>query len=139
MRFSICRQIAFHLTLAVTLVCLCASLATAQRFGQAKGPGVISKVVWHKDGKSVEFTNEGTRYKYDFEAKEKTEVESSKAKDAGPRTPNIRRRRRQEQGNTGKYIGRPSRGRQYTKVDSPDGKWQAQYKDWNLVLSLIHI
>ena len=113
-----------------------ASDAAAQRARQARGPGVVSKVVWNEDGKSVEFTNQGKRFKFDFESKDKTEAEAKKDGDGDRPSPQVRRRRRQrqEQGNSGKYVGRPSRGRQYTKVDSPDGKWQAQYKDWNLIL-----
>ena len=128
------RKFTVNLVALFTVVGFCVSVATAQRARQARGPGIVSKVVWNEDGKSVEFTNEGKRFKFDFESKEKTEVESKKGGDRA--RPAIRRRRRpsQEQGNSGKYVGRPSRGRQYTKVDSPDGKWQAQYKDWNLVL-----
>ena len=128
------RKFTVNLVALFTVVGFCVPVATAQRARQARGPGIVSKVVWNEDGKSVEFTNEGKRFKFDFESKEKTEVESKKGGDRA--RPAIRRRRRpsQEQGNSGKYVGRPSRGRQYTKVDSPDGKWQAQYKDWNLVL-----
>ena len=131
------RKFTVNLVALFTVVGFCVPVATAQRARQARGPGIVSKVVWNEDGKSVEFTNEGKRFKFDFESKEETEVESKKGGDRA--RPAIRRRRRpsQEQGNSGKYVGRPSRGRQYTKVDSPDGKWQAQYKDWNL--SLIHI
>ena len=128
----------FNVSLFVLSVAICfgfdTSAATAQRGRPAKGPGVVSKVVWNEDGKSVEFTNEGKRFKFDFESKEKTEVESKKGGDRA--RPAIRRRRRpsQEQGNSGTYVGRPSRGRPYTKVNSPDGRRQAQYEDWNLVL-----
>ena len=70
-----------------------------------------------------------------METEKQTEVATKKDEAKRPSPPRtFRRRARQEEGNTGKYVGRPSRGRQYTEVDSPDGKWQAQYKDWNLVL-----
>jgi hypothetical protein len=53
---------------------------------------------------------------------------------ASSRTRFRRRPPANDLGNTGKYIGRPSRGRQYTTVESPDGKWLAKYQDWNLIL-----
>lgn len=118
-----------------SFTCIDLSIANAQRGNRTRNPGSVSKVVWNEDGKSVEFTNQGKRYKFEFETKEKTLVEDKKDTPADrPATRSFRRRSSQEQGNTGKYIGRPSRGRQYTKVESPDGKWQAQYKDWNLIL-----
>ena len=137
MRFSIWLRTGVCILVLAGLFCTDLSTAEAQQRTRRlpPSPGAVSKVVWNKDGKSVEFTNQGKRYKFDLESKEKTVVEMKKA-ERNDRTRPTRRRRRasQEQGNSGKYLGRPARGRQYTKVDSPDGKWQAQYKDWNLIL-----
>ena len=136
MQFSVWRRIGFFVLVVNSLIFAGLSSAEAQRFRQPALPGVVSNVVWSEDGKSVDFTNEGKRYRFDFVSKQRTEVEVKEDQKAGASNPRRFRRRRssQEQGNTGTYIGRPSRGRQYTSVDSPDGKWQAQYKDWNLVL-----
>jgi len=117
------------------VVCTPSGDALAQGFRQsAGGPGVVSKVEWSEDGKSVEFTNDGQRFRFDLESNEKAKVEAKKKADDKAAPTRFRRRARQLEGNTGKYLGRPSRGRQYTKVESPDGKWVAEYKDWNLVL-----
>ena len=136
MSTSTLRLIAAPLVAVAISLGFCIPNADGQNFRRsASGPGIVSKVAWNEDGKSVEFTTEGKRFRFDLESNEKTVVEKEKAKtENGDSTPAVRRRSRQEQGNTGKYIGRPSRGRQYTKVESPDGKWEAQYKDWNLVL-----
>ena len=137
MRFSIWLRTGVCILVLAGLICTDLSTAEAQQRTRRlpPSPGAVSKVVWNKDGKSVEFTNQGKRYKFDLESKEKTVVEMKKD-ERNNRTRPTRRRRRasQEQGNSGKYLGRPARGRQYTRVDSPDGKWQAQYKDWNLIL-----
>ena len=70
-----------------------ASDAAAQRARQARGPGVASRVVWSEDGKSVEFTNQGKRFKFDFETKDKTEAEAKKDGDGERPRPSFRRRR----------------------------------------------
>ena len=119
--------------------CVFNSSAVAQRFrsAPASGPGVVSKVIWNEDGKSVEFSSDGKRYKFDLTTSKRSEIESKKGDKipvAPPTSPRGRRGLSSASGNTGKYIGRPSRGRQYTAVESPNGKWEAQYKDWNLVL-----
>ncbi len=126
----------FKLAMMACFVCGLISKANAQRFGRAaSGPGIVSKVVWNEDGKSVEFTSQGKRFRYDLVTNTPSEVEVKKDENKQTETPRaFRRRSRQEAGNTGEYIGRPSRGRQYTKVKSPDEKWVAEYKDWNLVL-----
>lgn len=110
--------------------------AQRQRRAAPAGPGVVSKVAWDADGKSVEFTSQRKRYRFDFETSKRVELSADTPKsDTVPSAPGISRRRGSQFGKTGKYIGRPSRGRQYTKVESPDGKWVAEYKDWNLVLN----
>ncbi len=115
------------------------SLAHAQRGRPSSGgPGTVAKVVWSEDGQSVSFTSEGVRYRFDLRKPVKTEIKEAEKPEGQPaeeaRPPVTRRGSNSDSGNTGKYLGRPSRGRQYTEVESPDGKWEAQYKDWNLVL-----
>lgn len=128
-------SLAFFVLVASVLT---ADLFAQRRFGGAyRGPGVVTGVAWSEDGKSVSFTTQGQRYKLDL-----TTLEREKVAGGGrggdrrpPRRPGrFRRGRRGAAGNTGRYIGRPTRGRQYTRVDSPDGKWQARYENWNVVL-----
>lgn len=110
--------------------------AATQSGPSSTGSGTVSKVVWSEDGKSVEYTSSGKRFRFDLETQLRNEIEVAAPGEATapPVRPRSRARSREESGNTGKYIGRPTRGRQYTQVESPDGKWTAQYKDWNLVL-----
>ncbi len=122
------------LGLTVAALLLLPLAANAQRRGQSsRGPGTVSRVVWSKDNKLVSFHNQGKRYELDLKTLQRSET---KADNAPPATPPAGRRRRARSSgmSTGKYVGRPSRGRQYTRVDSPDGKWQAHYKNWNVVL-----
>lgn len=116
------------------------SIASAQqrRPAAASGAGIVSNVDWHEDGKSVAFTSEGKRFRFDLVTNTRSAVEPTDVapQDAAPpaeRRP-AGRRSVSEFGNTGKYLGQPGRGRQYTNVESPDGKWEAKYQDWNLVL-----
>ena len=127
--------------LAVVFVLQSASFMSAQRArrGARQGPGMVSRVQWDDDGKTVRFTSQGQRYQFDLETLEKTELEDAEggqraSDDENRPGPRFRGNRGNAGGNTGRYVGRPTRGRQYTQVDSPNGKWQALYKDWNLVL-----
>jgi dipeptidyl-peptidase-4 len=101
-----------------------------------QGPGVVSRVNWAEDGKSLEYTTEGQRYRFNLESKEKESLgkDETPAPRGGRRGRGRRGRGSAGFGNTGTYVGRPTRGRQYTQVDSPDGNWQAKYEDWNVVL-----
>ena len=116
------------------------STASAQRVPRAATPGAgtVSNVDWHSDGKSVAFTTEGQRFRFDLETKVRSAIEPGENKSPAPapqsRRGPTRRGSITENGNTGKYLGQPGRGRQYTNVESPDGKWEAQYQDWNLLL-----
>lgn len=135
-----------HTYSAVVLGCafLCLSLfasqAEAQRSlrGGSRGPGTVSGVRWAEDGKSVQFENEDQKYRFDLDSHELTKVEETeeegKEGTESNSTPGPRRRGGYSDTNTGKYIGRPTRGRQYTQVDSPDGQWEAHYENWNLIL-----
>ena len=129
----------FVLTLAICLFFtthVVSKQADAQRGGRgASAPGTVSKVQWGEDGESVFFTSEGERYVFDLNSQTRSSLDSDTDKKTDKLDGRqIRRGSRTASGNTGKYVGRPSRGRQYTKVESPDGKWTAEYKDWNLVL-----
>ncbi|MFT4842062.1 MAG: dipeptidyl-peptidase-4 [Planctomycetota bacterium] len=136
------------LSLAAALLLSFATTAQRPAPQEATGPGVVSRVAWSEDGKTVTFENADKRYELELSTltrKDISEGKPSKAtggkatggKDTGGKTTarSSRRGRAGSQGaSTGKYVGRPSRGRQYTRVDSPDGEWQAHYKDWNVVL-----
>lgn len=100
------------------------------------GSGIVSSVVWNEDGNSVDYTTDGKRFRFDLVKQQTTLIETFEADGSNGSARNRSRRFRSasESGNTGKYLGRPTRGRQYTQVESPDGKWLAEYKDWNLVL-----
>jgi len=123
---------ALGLTMAILLLPLA---ATAQRRGMtSRGPGTVSRVAWSKDGKLLSFTNQSKRYELDLKTLQRSETKATR-QNAQPERPSRRGMRSRSSGaSTGKYVGRPSRGRQYTRVDSPDGKWQAHYRDWNVVL-----
>ena len=95
--------------------------------------GIISKVKWSEDGKHLFFTNLGKRFQFDLNELSKAESDQKEQAEDGL-TIARRPRRSRAASKTGKYVGRPGRGRQYTSVVSPDRKWQADHKDWNLVL-----
>lgn len=99
---------------------------------RAGAPGTVSRIEWSADGKSLSYLSEGKRYKFDLATATRAEEKKGEEAKAAPR--------RRSGGNpsdragTGKYVGRPTRGRQYTQVNSPDGKWEAHYENWNVVL-----
>ena len=124
---------ALHLLTAslLALLLLPADLeAQRGRRGGYQGPGTVSKVSWSAGGEAVFFTTEGKRYEMDLKSGARKEIgadegegEASKARGGG-----------RPGASTGEQIGRPTRGRPHTQVDSPDGEWQAHYRDWNVVL-----
>ncbi|MBT6542374.1 MAG: prolyl oligopeptidase family serine peptidase, partial [Planctomycetes bacterium] len=84
-------------------------------------------------GQFLTYTNMKTRYRFDLTSGEREELGAAEDTPAPPR----RRSRRSRGGGgglTGTYVGRPSRGRQYTQVDSPNDRWEALYENWNVVL-----
>ncbi len=124
--------------------------ADAQRRGTAQPalPGVVSEVTWSESGDEVEYSAAGKRFRFDLNNLEKTEIEARQQPLAGADNSQAARSDRRparqtgiEQGlddpvaTTGRYLDRPTRGRQHTQVESPDGQWLAQYKEWNLVLT----
>lgn len=111
----------------------------AQRPSSPSLPGTVSAIQWDESGELVRFTSEGQRFVFNLKTLEKAEDKSepnaeSNAEPADPAAPNRGRRRDNDDNLTGKYVGRPARGRQYTQVTSPDDKWEAIYRDWNLTL-----
>ncbi|MBL8856506.1 MAG: DPP IV N-terminal domain-containing protein, partial [Planctomycetaceae bacterium] len=110
----------------------------AQRVTAPSLPGTVSEIEWDENGDLVRFTSEGQRFAFNLKTLEKTKVEEppaeTEAEPAEPAAPNRPRRRRNDDSLTGKYVGQPARGRQYTQVISPDDKWEAVYRDWNVVL-----
>ncbi|MFO7261948.1 MAG: DPP IV N-terminal domain-containing protein [bacterium] len=71
-------------------------------------------VTWAEDGRSFEYVWEGTLYRYDVEARRATAIGT-------PQQPSPLGRR-----------PRPERGRQYESAESPDGRYQAFYRDRNV-------
>jgi dipeptidyl-peptidase-4 len=129
------RSLPFFLTTILTiLVPICSlDLATAREVSADPRAGIISAVEWSEDGQFLTYTNMNTRYRYHLISGEREELGS--AKDTPAETPRRTRRSRGGGGSlTGTYVGRPTRGRQYTQVDSPNGRWEALYENWNVVL-----
>ena len=104
----------------------------AQDNGRARDGGTISEVRWSEDGKSVSFLSEEQYYRFDLETLEKAPISSNEA--ATLTSAESDHYQTAQMANTGEYLGRPKRGRQYTRVVSPNGQWEARYENWNLVL-----
>lgn len=134
------RAVRILTTLAVCVAFASTAWAEPQRrAARSSQPGTVSNVKWSGDGKTVYFSSEGKRYQFDLEAKKKIEFsgKEDETKDGSVSTGTTRRRRfgvGLGAGNTGKQLGRPTRGRQHTAVESPSGKWVAKYEDWNVVV-----
>ena len=129
------------LVLAIVATSIFATDALSQRgrrgFAPYRGPGVVSGVEWSENGKTLSFTTQGQRYELDLVTLARKKIEGggrqSDRRDAGSRRGRFSRRRGSS-GITGRNIGRRSRGRQYIQVDSPDRRWEAHFKNWNVVL-----
>jgi len=93
---------------------------------------VVSEVSWSEDGSTIYWTNQGERLRMDLVSLERGPLlpEETPPKPMG----RMRGPSGPRGASTGEYIGRPRRGHQYTQVDSPDGEWEAHYRDWNVVL-----
>jgi dipeptidyl-peptidase 4 len=120
---------------ALRLILLLGALAfPALVHAQGDTAGKIDRAAWADDGSAFFFTDAAKkRWRVDLETLEKTAVGDG---DEGA-TSRARRARSWNGGRgarTGKNVGGPRRGRQYTRCDSPDGKWKAKYQDWNVVL-----
>ncbi|MFT7617710.1 MAG: dipeptidyl-peptidase-4 [Planctomycetota bacterium] len=122
----------FVVSFFLALIALSGSALAQRSFGRrAAGPGSISQVQWSDDGKSFSFTKESKQYRFDLGTLKMAEVNDTIDRRKSNSQPN---RRLAGGASTGKYVGRPSRGRQYTQVDSPDEQWEAHFKNWNVVL-----
>ena len=97
--------------------------------------GRIAQAEWSDDGRFLNFSNGDTRYRFDVEKKTRTnlgQADRKASRDSSRRFGNRQRRRETRSGS--RQIPRPGRGRQYMTEPSPDGKWYALCKDWNVVL-----
>ena len=133
-------QVPLVLALAAALVSTAHGTAQRGRGQSTGGAGAVSGVAWSDDGKTVAFTSEGKRYRIDLATMTRTETAADAEERTGRQAQPVRggRARAAAAGaSTGKYVGRPTRGRQYTQVDSPDGAWQAHYRDFNVVLEKV--
>ena len=146
------KQSAGFLSAALVAVFVLSDATSGQRRGGGQAtaaPGTLSRVVWAPDGKSVEYTTAGERFRFDLETRQKASLGRDAAatrgggaqrRGRGGRRGGQRRggqRRGGTQSNvasTGTNVGPAPRGRQYLQVDSPDGQWEAHYQDWNVVL-----
>jgi len=86
--------------------------------------GALS-VTWTNGGKAFDYGREGKRFRYDIATRTATELPPPSTN-----TPAERRRRDRGSGQQ----ARPDRGRQYTSVRSPDGKFTALYRNHNVWL-----
>src|SRR5262245_35821518 len=89
--------------------------------------GALS-ATWTDDGKAVEYTRDGTRYRYDLASRRVSEADGNR-KRAG------RNGRGGLPGRAGQVDETPDRGRQYTIATSPDGAHKAIYRDRNIYLA----
>jgi dipeptidyl-peptidase 4 len=127
------------LLLAILFALAIPQQGLGQRPASSNLPGTISAVQWDQGGETVRYTSEGQRFIFNLTTLEKVADTSeppaeTQNQPVEPSAPNRARRDTNGDSLTGKYLGRPARGRQYTQVVSPDDKWEAVYKDWNLVL-----
>lgn len=101
------------------------------RFGDpAARQGTISDVTWSDDGAFLEYVNEGQKWQVDLKTGElkdlgKVERDEERGRRWGfPRTVKMGERE----------VPTPSRGHQFLTEISPDEKWFAVCKDWNVWL-----
>ncbi len=85
--------------------------------------------VWREEGKTVEWSKEGKRYRYDIATRTESVLGDSKSNAA----PNRSREEGSAEGRARR--GPAGRGRQVSSTTSPDGKLKASYRDRNLWLS----
>ena len=85
--------------------------------------GALS-VTWTNEGRAFDYQKDGKRLRYDIAARTETELVPS------TNTPARRGRGRGESTRP----SRPERGRQFTSAVSPDGKFTARYRDYNVWL-----
>src|SRR5262245_30444107 len=81
------------------------------------------RATWTDDGKALEYTWDGKRYRFDVRTRQVRKDESTE------------RSRRGSEGSDSAGEETPDRGRQYTVTRSPDGAWKATYRDRNVYVS----
>jgi len=91
--------------------------------------GRVSNVAWSDDGRFVTFTrmvkNEQQRVRFDLHASQEVPSEASATTHPESR-PSSR-----------PGVNAPARGRQRDREVSPDGKWIARSRDWNVILEAV--
>ena len=85
--------------------------------------GEVRSITWADTGKSIEYTHDGKRYRFDLSSRSATLLGDAPAGPGAGR------------GGRGQGGGGIERGRQATSAESPDGKLKAFYRDRNLWLS----
>ena len=90
-----------------------AQMQTAVRSGDLRA-------TWVENGKALEYTMDGKRYRYDVATRKASELPPLPAQTSGGR------------GGRGGGAGAPERGRQFTSARSPDSTYEAFYRDRNL-------
>lgn len=86
--------------------------------------GRVSQVHWSEDGKSVEFTRAGQRWTCDLASHS---LQKADRKEENASQPQSKPRSRPDR-------PQPGRGRQREREVSPDGKWVAVCRDWNVII-----
>ena len=84
-------------------------------------------VTWVEEGRALDYSWEGKRYRYDIPTRSVGETTNRAASRPAARG-SMTRRGRFRSGE------RPERGRQFTNSVSPDGQWRAFYRDRNVWL-----
>ena len=121
------------LVLAMILALFSVDVVTASSDEADPRAGIVTAIEWSEDGESLSYTNLGTRHRYHLMTGVREDLGRAEDVEEPPRR-RSRRGRGGGGGQTGTYVGRPTRGRQYTQVDSPNGRWEAHYENWNVVL-----
>ncbi len=126
------RPLSLTLILALSFSLFTSVSIEAQRGQSAASSGVVSAIEWSEDGKFLNYSNQGKRLRLELASGNKEVIGDAEDEPQ----PERRRFRRSRGGSglTGTYVGRPTRGRQYKQVDSPNGRWEAHYDNWNVVL-----
>jgi len=89
------------------------------------------RVNWTNDGNAFEYQREGKHYRYDVLARLRTELPmATNAARSSTQRPSAADNRTRRQSGPG-----PARGRQFASALSPDGKFQAVYRDRNVWLA----
>jgi dipeptidyl-peptidase 4 len=87
--------------------------------------GRITRLNWSDDGQSLTYRRGDDTFRFDFQAKAAVKIDADEAVEGASTTRPERR-------------SNPARGRQRDRATSPDGKWIAVCKDWNVVIEPKH-